>query len=129
MSSDQRINSLRDRIDAIDDELLRLLNERADVSTEVGDVKREKDPHPQFYRPDREAFILRRLGAKNPGPLPNEDLLRVMREIISACLSLEQRLLIAYLGPEGTFTHAATLKHFGSAVEPVAMASIAEIFR
>lgn len=129
MSSDRQINSLRNRIDAIDDELLRLLNERADASTEIGHVKREKDPDSQFYRPDREASILRRLGAENPGPLRNEDLVRVMREIISACLSLEQRLRIAYLGPEGTFTHVATLKHFGGAVEPIAMTSISEIFR
>ena len=129
MSSDQRINEFRTRIDALDDELVRLLNERARLSIEIGEIKRALEETPQFYRPDREAQILRRLSALNTGPLPDEDLLRVVREIISACLSLERQLRIAYLGPEGTFTHAAVLKHFGGAVEPSGMNSIGEVFR
>lgn len=129
MSSDQRISELRTQIDALDDELVRVLNERAGLSIEVGEIKRALDADPQFYRPDREAQILRRLSALNDGPLPDEDLRRVVREIISACLSLEQKLRIAYLGPEGTFTHAAVLKHFGGAVKPIAMNSIGEVFR
>jgi chorismate mutase / prephenate dehydratase len=129
MASDQRISELRASIDAIDDEFVRLLNERAGLSIQVGEIKRAIEAEPQLYRPDREAQILRRLSALNPGPLPDEDLLRVMREIISSCLSLEQKLRIAYLGPEGTFTHAAVLKHFGGAVEPVPMTSIGDVFR
>ena len=129
MASDQRINELRTRIDALDDGLVRVLNERAALSIEVGEIKRALEDDPQFYRPDREAQILRRLSALNTGPLPDEDLLRVVREIISACLSFEQKLRIAYLGPAGTFTHAAVLKHFGGAVEPIAMNSIGEVFR
>ncbi len=129
MSSDQRISELRTKIDAVDDELVRLLNERAALGIEIGEIKRALDEHPRFYRPDREAQILRRLSDLNAGPLPDEDLRRVVREIISVCLSLEQKLRIAYLGPEGTFTHAAVLKHFGGAVEPVAMPSIGDVFR
>ena len=129
MSSDQNIGELRTQIDAIDDQLVRLLNERAGLGIEIGKIKLALEENPQFYRPDREAQILRRLSALSPGPLRDADLRRIVREIISACLSLERKLRIAYLGPEGTFTHAAVLKHFGGAVEPVAMLSIGEVFR
>lgn len=132
MSSEKRIGELRDLIDAVDDELLELLNRRAALTVEVGEVKRAgagPDGEVSFYRPDREAAILRRLLEHNPGPLPDADLVRVMREVISSCLALEQALRIAYLGPEGTYTHAAVLKHFGGAVEPVSVAGIAEVFR
>jgi chorismate mutase / prephenate dehydratase len=99
------------------------------LTIEVGDLKRGAGEEAGFYRPDREAQILRRLLENNSGPMPDEDLVRLMREVISICLSLEQELRIAYLGPEGTFTHAAVLKHFGGAVEPVAVTSIPEVFR
>ena len=130
MADEDRLRALRTAIDAVDDELLALLNRRAGLTIEVGEVKRAAtSSHTEFYRPDREAQILRRLLAANPGPLPDEALARLVREVISACLSLEQRLAIAYLGPAGTFTHAALLKHFGHAVEPVAQDSVAEVFR
>lgn len=129
MSTEQRIGELRVEIDAVDDELLRLLNRRAALTMEVGEVKRADGSATEFYRPEREASILRRLLEHNPGPLPDEDLVRVMREIISTCLSLEQALRIAYLGPEGTYTHAAVLKHFGGAVSPMACAHVSEVFR
>lgn len=129
MSSDQRIEQLRVLIDAVDDELLQLLSRRAALTIEVGAVKRASGATTEFYRPEREARILRRLLAANPGPLPDAALARVMREIISTCLSLEHALRIAYLGPEGTYTHAAVLKHFGSAVEPVTSTSVGEVFR
>lgn len=129
MSAEQRLAELRAAIDAVDDELLALLNRRAALTIEVGDVKRAEGDTVEFYRPDREAHILRRLLAANPGPLPEEALARLVREVISTCLSLEQPLRIAYLGPEGTYTHAAALKHFGGAVTPVAQASVAEVFR
>ena len=115
MSTEQRIGELRVMIDAVDDELLQLLNRRAALTTEVGDVKRASGTVTEFYRPEREARILRRLVEANPGPLPDEDLVRVMREIISTCLSLEHALRVAYLGPEGTYTHAAVMKTWGAA--------------
>ena len=129
MSSDQHISNLRNDIDAIDDELVGLLNRRAALTIEVGEIKRAGDGEAQFYRPEREAQILRRLLQSNAGPISDEDLARLMREIIATCLSLEQGLRIAYLGPEGTFTHLALLKHFGGAVEPIAVTSISEVFR
>jgi chorismate mutase / prephenate dehydratase len=129
MATEDRIEQLRVMIDAVDDELLHLLSRRAALTIDVGEVKRAGGVTTEFYRPEREARILRRLLAANPGPLPDEALARVMREIISTCLSLEHALRIAYLGPEGTYTHAAVLKHFGGAVEPVTSASVGEVFR
>lgn len=132
MSSEKRLGELRDRIDALDDELLDLLGRRASLTVEVGEVKRAAagpDEVVRFYRPDREAEILRRLVARNPGLLPDEDLVRIMREVISSCLALEQALSVAYLGPEGTYTHAAALKHFGGATTQVPLGGIAEVFR
>lgn len=130
MSSEQRLIELRQAIDAVDDELLAALNRRAGLTIEVGEVKRAAGAAAdEFYRPEREAQILRRLLADNPGPLPDEALARLMREVISSCLALEQELRVAYLGPAGTFTHAALLKHFGSAVTPVAQNDVADVFR
>ena len=129
MSTEQRIDELRVMIDAVDDEFLQLLNRRAALTMEVGEVKRVSGAATEFYRPEREARILRRLLEANPGPLPDEDLVRVIREIISTCLALEHTLRIAYLGPEGTYTHAAVMKHFGGAIEPVASTSVGEVFR
>lgn len=129
MSTEQRIDELRVMIDAVDDELLQLLSRRAALTMEVGEVKRASGVATEFYRPEREARILRRLLESNPGPLPDQDLVRVIREIISTCLALEHALRIAYLGPEGTYTHAAVVKHFGGAIEPVASNSVGGVFR
>jgi len=129
MSAEDRIAELRRRIDAVDDGLLDLLNRRATLTTEVGEVKRAAGVEPEFYRPEREASILNRLRAANAGPLGDDDLVRLMREVISVCRALEHVLSVAYLGPEGTYTHAALLKHFGQAVQPVPEAGVAEIFR
>ncbi len=129
MSSEKQLSDLRQRIDALDDELRALLNHRAALTIEVGEVKRAAGTDTEFYRPEREASILRRLLQDNPGPMPDGDLVRLMREIISTCLSLEHALKVAYLGPEGTYTQAAVLKHFGGAVEPVASATIEDVFR
>ncbi|MEQ8663228.1 MAG: prephenate dehydratase [Gammaproteobacteria bacterium] len=129
MASEQRLAELRQAIDAVDDELLALLNRRAGLTIEVGEVKRASGEAVEFYRPEREAQILRRLLAANPGPLPDGDLARLVREVISTCLSLEHALEVAYLGPAGTYTHAALLKHFGGAVTPRPQATIGEVFR
>ncbi len=120
------LRRLRERIDAVDDELLRLISARAGLAREVGHVKPPGSP---LYRPEREAQILRRLSASNPGPLADESLLRIFREIISHCMALEQPLTVAYLGPEGTFSHAAASKHFGSAPRFEPCPTIDEAFR
>ena len=126
-----QLAELRTRIDAIDEELQRLLNARAAAAQEVAEVKLRADPdaEPVFYRPEREAQVLARVKARNTGPMGDEDLARLFREIMSCCLALEQPLTVAYLGPEGTFTEAAAIKHFGHFARACPMASIAEVFR
>ena len=114
----------RAAIDALDRELLRLLSERARHAQEIGALK-----NGPAYRPEREAQVLRRVQGDNPGPLSDEAVGRVFREIMSACLALEQKLSVAYLGPAGTYSHAAVTRHFGDAVVAEACASIDEVFR
>jgi chorismate mutase/prephenate dehydratase len=117
---------LRDLIDAVDDHLLELLNQRARLVTEVGELKEaHKEP---FYVPQRERQIIERLQAQNGGPFPSEALRPVFGEIISACLSLEHPIRIAYLGPEATFTHMASRSRFGLSARYVPAATIAGVF-
>ncbi|EHQ52666.1 chorismate mutase [Ectothiorhodospira sp. PHS-1] len=125
----ETLDGIRRRIDALDDEIMRLISERADCAQEVARIKRAADARAEFYRPEREAQVLRRIQAANPGPLNSEEMARLFREIMSACLALEQQLSIAFLGPEGTFTQAAALKHFGHSVNTVPMNAIDEVFR
>lgn len=127
MSNDQALQPLRERIDAIDAELLRLISERAECARRVADIKAAAGAEP-FYRPEREAQILRRIKEQNPGPLHGEEVARIFREIMSACLALERPVTAAFLGPEGTFTQTATRKHFGHSVQTVPMGTIGDIF-
>ncbi|GHB27309.1 prephenate dehydratase [Salinicola rhizosphaerae] len=120
---------LRQRIDTIDSELLRLISERAACAQEVAHVKTADDPDAVFYRPEREAQVLRRVMENNPGPLHGEEMARLFREIMSACLALEKPIKVAFLGPEGTFTQQAALKHFGHSAISRPMAAIDEVFR
>lgn len=115
---------LRQNIDRLDEEILERLAERARSAQRIGEVKRGN-----LYRPEREAQVLRRLAAANPGPLPDEAVQRIFREIMSACLALEEPLKVAYLGPAGTFSESAARKHFGSAPTLVPTASIDDVFR
>ncbi len=127
----QQLNALRDQIDQIDINIQSLLNERAQCAQQVAVVKMEHSPNvkPVFYRPEREAQVLREVMSRNQGPLADDVMARIFREIMSACLALEQPMKIAFLGPEGTFTQAAALKHFGSSVHCDSFMSINEIFR
>jgi len=118
---------LRIQIDAIDKELLTLLNRRAQVAKQVGDVKkREGTP---FFRPDRVAQVIEQIQQANTGPLKNEHVAAVWREIMSACLALESPVRVAYLGPVGTFSEQAALQFFGASIEHVPCISIDEVFR
>ena len=118
---------LRIKIDAIDQELLVVLNRRARVAEQVGEVKkREGTP---FLRPDRVAKVIEQIQLSNRGPLKNEHVASVWREIMSACLALESPVRVAYLGPAGTFSEQAALQFFGSSIEHVPCASIDEVFR
>ncbi len=119
---------LRKTIDAIDSQILQLINQRADCAMEVARTKISEGETGTFYRPDREALVLRRIRELNPGPLSNDTAARFFREIMSSCLALEKPLEVAYLGPAGTFTQQATFKHFGHAVKSVPVSSIYEIF-
>lgn len=123
--SDELLKSHRDAIDAIDAQVLGLLNDRAKHAHEIGVIKGGS----VVYRPEREAQVLTRLKALNQGPLPDEAVAKLFREIMSACLALERPLTIAFLGPEGTFTQAAAIKQFGHAAKTQACASIDEAFR
>ena len=112
-------------IDALDREILARLNERAKHAQAIGELKGGA----AAYRPERETQVLRGLHAANKGPLPNEAVTGVFREVMSACRALEQTMRIAYLGPAGTFSHAAVAKHFGTFVEAVPFPTFDEIFR
>ena len=126
--SEDKLKSVRDRIDALDEQIQALINERAACAQAVAALKNGGDAA-SFYRPEREANILRKILARNTGPLSGEEMARLFREIMSACLALEQPLCIAYLGPEGTFTQAAALKHFGHSVNTDSHLTIDEVFR
>lgn len=128
MTAEDPLAGIRERIDVLDREILRLISERAALATKVADVKTASGDK-EFYRPEREAAVLRRIKELNPGPLEGEDVARLFREIMSACLALEQTLAVAFLGPEGTFTQAAALKHFGHSVRTIPLGDISDIFR
>jgi chorismate mutase/prephenate dehydratase len=119
---------IRDNIDSIDSNIQTLLNERAQLAQLVGISKSASGKAVDFYRPEREADVLRKALKRNKGPLRNEEVARLFREIMSACLAQQEPLKVAFLGPEGTFSQAAVLKHFGSSVRALSMAAIDEVF-
>jgi chorismate mutase/prephenate dehydratase len=125
--SDNKLTPLREQIDAIDQQILELLNHRARVAQDVGHIKAETNA--PVFRPEREAQVLRNAAERNPGPLPGTDVQTIFREIMSACRALERRLTVAYLGPSGTFSEQAVYQHFGRAVECLPCGSIDEVFR
>ncbi len=133
MTQDKSLPDLADvrkEIDSIDQQLHQLINQRAKCAQQVAQVKVAEDGKDAvFYRPEREAQVLRAVMERNQGPLSNEEIARLFREIMSACLALERPLKVAYLGPEGTFTQQATLKHFGHSAVCVPFAAIDEVFR
>ncbi|MDE2584864.1 MAG: prephenate dehydratase [Betaproteobacteria bacterium] len=122
------LSVVRQEIDAIDAELLQLLNRRAGCAKKVGEIKSRHGEAGFIYRPEREAQVLRRIQDLNQGPLPTESVTWFFREVMSACLSLEQPLGIAFLGPLGTFSESAATKHFGHAARLLPQASIDEVF-
>lgn len=119
---------IRKRIDEIDAQLQELLNERARLAQQVGISKHEDGHTVDFYRPEREAEVLHRAVERNKGPLRDEEIVRLFREIMSACLAQQEPLKVAFLGPEGTFTQQAVYKQFGHSVRALALPSIEEVF-
>ena len=129
MTDEQDLKAIREAIDALDEQIQELITQRAELAKRVADIKLAVDPEAAFYRPEREVEVLRRVKARNRGPLGGEEMARLFREIMSACLALEQPLNIAFLGPEGTFTQAAALKHFGHSVRTQPFGAIPDVFR
>jgi chorismate mutase/prephenate dehydratase len=132
-AADGALTGLRDRIDAVDRELHALLNERARLARAVGVSKGKEGRLVDFYRPEREAQVLRMALERNAkaratGALRDEEVVRLFREIMSACLAQEEPLKVGFLGPEGTFSQAAVYKHFGHSARALALGSIDEVF-
>ncbi len=121
----EELKKFRNQIDAIDDELLKLVNERAALARKIGGLKDDG----VIYRPEREAQILRRLQAHNAGPLSSEAVSHIFRGVMSNCRALEKELSIAFLGPLGTYSEEAALKQFGQGCQAIVCGSIDEVFR
>jgi len=120
---------IRKRINDIDERLQALINERATIAKQVGVAKGELGSAVDYYRPEREAEVLRSVLERNKGPMKDEEMLRLFREIMSACLAQQEPLKIGFLGPEGTFTQTAVFKHFGHSVRALPFHTIDEVFQ
>lgn len=129
MSEKDPLAEVRHRIDEIDQSIQQLITERAGCAARVADIKQQQGETGHFYRPEREAQVLRAVMERNSGPLSDDAMAGIFREIMAACLALEKPLSIAFLGPEGTYSHAAACKHFGSLIESRTASSIEEVFR
>ncbi len=123
------LEQVRERIDAIDRQIQSLIAERAGFALQVGKAKGKLAAAVDYYRPEREAQVLRMVVDRNEGPLSDEVLVHVFREVMSACLAQQEPLKIGYLGPEGTFSQQAVLKHFGRSAHGLPLASIEEVFQ
>lgn len=127
-SSEPDLAKVREQIDGIDREIQSLIAERALWARQVGKAKGKLAAAVEYYRPEREAQVLRRVVDRNDGPLADDVLVRLFREIMSACLAQQEPLKIGYLGPEGTFSQQAVHKHFGHSAKGLPLASIEEVF-
>ncbi len=128
MTEQKALQTTRQQIDEIDLQLQQLLNKRTALAQEVARIKIANNEQSDFYRPEREAMVLRQVMDRNDGPLPDIEMARLFREVMSACLATEKPLQVAYLGPEGSFTQAAALKQFGGSVNTQPMTTIADVF-
>lgn len=123
------LSEMRERIDSIDRQIQQLISERANRALEVAKVKGEGLSAIDYYRPEREAHVLRMVVDRNDGPLSDTEMVRLFREIMSSCLAQEDPLKIGFLGPEGTFSEQAVRKHFGHAAYGLPLGSIEEVFQ
>lgn len=129
MAVDPKLLEIRQQIDSIDDQILALLNQRARCAQLVAETKLASGEVDCFYRPEREAEVLRRVAQENKGPLSDESVVRFFREVMSECLALEKPLTVAFLGPVGTFAEKAAYKHFGQAIKASPEATIDDVFK
>jgi len=123
------LGEIRARINTVDEQIQALINERARFAQQIGIAKGELGSAVDYYRPDREAEVLRKIIERNEGPLRDEEMLRLFREIMSACLAQQEPLKIGFLGPEGTFTQTAVFKHFGHSVRALPFHTVDEVFQ
>jgi len=122
------LDALRQQIDGVDERIQTLIAERAGLAQQVALVKGGVGSAVDFYRPEREVAVLRAVVARNKGPLTDEEMVRLFREIMSACLAQEEPMKVGYLGPEGTFSQSAVHKHFGHSVQALPLGVIDEVF-
>lgn len=125
----ESLQQLRETIDSLDVKIQEMISARACCAQQAGKIKKAEDANTVFYRPEREAQVLRKVMERNQGPLSNEEMARLFREVMSACLALEKPVKVAYLGPEGTFTQAAAIKNFGHFCVSQPLTAIDEVFR
>lgn len=129
MADKDPLADIRKRIDEIDTSIQTLVSERAQCAAKVAEIKQQQGETGHFYRPEREAQVLKAVKERNKGPLSDKAIASIFREIMAACLALEKPLKVAFLGPEGTYTHSASIKHFGSHFEGEPVDNIEEVFR
>jgi len=130
MADKEKLKEIRDRIDNLDQEIQILINERAACAQEIAKVKEQAgEGKNHVYRPEREADVQKRIIKRNQGPLSNEEMVRLFKEIMSSCRALEEPMTVAFLGPEGTFTQEAAYKQFGHAISTTPLGAIDEVFR
>lgn len=127
-SKNQRLEAVRKRIDELDKQIQGLISERARLAFDAGASKGKQSQAVEYYRPEREAQVLEAVRSRNQGPLSDAEMLRLFREIMSACLAQQEPLKVAYLGPEGTFTQQAVFNHFGHSVHALSHPGIDEVF-
>lgn len=125
MSKKKELDSIRKKIDELDTELLQMLNQRSSLAIKAGKTKKEK----VIYKPEREAYVLRKLIKINTGPLSDKQIVNIFKEIISGCRAQEKEIDIAFLGPEGTYSDSAVKENFGSSINKTALDTIEEVFK
>jgi len=129
MNEQDKLLEIRKQIDTIDQQIQTLINQRAECAQRVAEIKIKAGETEHFYRPEREAQVLMEIRKRNTGPLDDDAVAHLFREIMSACLALEKPIKVSFLGPAGTYNHAAASKHFGSSIEQNPVDNIEEIFR
>ena len=125
---DISLDEVRNKIDALDAQIQKLISDRARLACDVRESKGKLDNAVDYYRPEREAQVLRAVRERNQGPISDDEMLRLFREIMSVCLAQQEPLKIAYLGPEGTFTQQAVHQHFGHSVQALPVTGIDDVF-
>ena len=129
MSEQEKLLGIRDKIDAIDKQIQDLINQRAECAQQVAEIKIKAGETEHFYRPEREAQVLTEIKKRNRGPLGDDAMAHLFREIMSSCLALEKPIKVSFLGPAGTYNHVAASKHFGASIEQNPVNNIEDIFR